>query len=110
PSRPTWSRPTSAPGSGRSTEGLDMSQASAANPAADFNPIAWGQFYLRGGWRSFWPTTVGYTALVGALMLFVVRLNEQTPGAVAGMKTTFTGLQAGLLVLFVSTRVSTAIR
>src|SRR5205085_358542 len=56
------------------------------------------------------PTTPGYTALVGALMLFVVRLNEQTPSAVAGMKTTFTGLQAGLLVLFVSTRVSTAIR
>jgi hypothetical protein len=83
---------------------------SAPSPVADLNPIAWAQFHLRGGWKSFWPTTLGYTALVGAGMLLVVRLSDGTPGALGGLKTAFTGLQAGLLVLFICSRVSTAIR
>jgi hypothetical protein len=77
---------------------------------ADFNPIGWGQFHLRGGWKSFWPMTLGYTVLVGAGLLLVVRLSEGTAGGLFGIKMTFLGLQAGLMVLFVSTRVATAIR
>src|SRR5688572_6341541 len=81
-----------------------------ASPVADFNPIAWGQFHLRGGWKSFWPTTVGYTVVVGAGMLLVVRLSTYTPHALEGLKIAFNGLQAGLMIIFVATRVSTAIR
>ena len=81
-----------------------------ASPAADFNPVAWGQFHLRGGWKGFWPTTLGYAAVVGCLMLLVIRLSDGTPGALVGLKIAFTALQAGLIVIFTSTRVSTAIR
>lgn len=83
---------------------------SISSPVSDFNPLASGQFQLRGGWKSFWSTTIGYTILVGAGLLLVVRLSDGTPGSLFGLKTAFTGLQAGLLVLFVATRVSTAIR
>lgn len=81
-----------------------------SSPVADFNPLAWGQFQLRGGWKSFWSTTIGYSVVVGAGLLLVVRLSDGAPGSLFGLKTAFTGLQAGLLVLFVATRVSTAIR
>ena len=82
----------------------------AASPVADLNPIAWGQFHLRGGWKGFWPTTLGYTAVVGAGMVLIVRLSDPRSGALMSLKTAFTGLQAGLLVIFVATRVSTAVR
>jgi hypothetical protein len=85
-------------------------EAAVAATVSDFNPIAWGQFQLRGGWRSFWATVIGYGAVVGAGMVLVARLSEGTPQALAGLKSTFTGLQAGLMIIFVSTRVSTAIR
>ena len=81
-----------------------------ASPVADLNPIAWGQFHLRGGWKSFWMTTLGYTAVVGAGMLLVVRLSDHRSGSLMGLKAALTALQAGLLVIFTSTRVSTAIR
>ena len=78
----------------------DMS--SIASPVASFNPIAWGQFHLRGGWRSFWTTTLGYTVLVGAGMMLVgCRLSKGTPEALMGLKWAFTGLQAGMLAIFV---------
>lgn len=80
------------------------------SPAADLNPIAWGQFHLRGGWKSFWMTTLGYTAVVGAGMLLVARLSDHRSGSLQGLKMALTALQAGLLVIFSSTRVSTAVR
>lgn len=83
---------------------------STGSPVAALNPIAWGQFHLRGGWKSFWPTTLGYAGVVGAGILLVVRMSDATPGALYGLKTAFIGLQAGLIIIFVSTRVGTAIR
>jgi hypothetical protein len=79
-------------------------------PVADFNPIGWGQFQLRGGWKTFWPTTLGYTVLVGAALMLIVRYSDQTAGAFFGLKAAFLGLQGGLMVIFVSTRVATAVR
>ena len=81
-----------------------------ASPVADLNPIAWGQFHLRGGWKSFWSVTLGYTAVVGAGMLLIVRLSDSRPGSLQGLKTALTALQAGILVIFTGTRVSTAVR
>ena len=81
-----------------------------AAPVADLNPIAWGQFHLRGGWKSFWTTTLGYAVLVGGGMLLVVRLSDGTPGALIGLKFAFTGLQAGMIAIFVCARVATAVR
>jgi hypothetical protein len=82
---------------------------SIPSPVADFNPIGWGQFHLRGGWKSFWPVTLGYTALVGLGLLLMVRLADPN-AALPGLKLVFLGLQGGLMVLFVTTRVATAIR
>ena len=84
--------------------------APSAAGGSEFNPIAWAQFHLRGGWRTFWMTTVGYSAVVAAGMLLIARLSDGTPQPLGGLKTAFTGLQAGLLVVFIATRVSTAIR
>ena len=92
---------------------MTLSQSASAAPVpvvADLNPIAWAQFHLRGGWKSFWSTTIGYTVIVGAGLLLAVRLTDATPGALGAVKTAFTGLQAGLMVIFVSSRVSTAVR
>src|SRR5437763_8752009 len=92
---------------------MTVSESASAAPApvvADLNPIAWAQIHLRGGWKSFWPTLIGYTVIIGAGLLLAVRLTGGTPGALGAIKTAFTGLQAGLLVIFVSSRVSTAVR
>jgi hypothetical protein len=77
---------------------------------SDVNPIAWGQFQLRGGGRNFWTILTGYSAVAGAAMVLLARLSDRNPAMMAGLKTTFTALQASLLILFVCTRVSTAIR
>ena len=85
-------------------------EAATGAGVSDLNPIAWGQFQLRGGSRGFWGTVLGYSALVGAGMLLVGRLAGGTPLSLVGLKMAFTGLQAGLMTLFLCTRVSTAIR
>ena len=74
---------------------------------ADVNALAWGQFHLRGGWPRLWGFAGFYVAAVGALLA----LASLTGNVVAGLlKFALTGVQAGILVLFVGGRVSTAIR
>lgn len=82
----------------------------AGADVGDFNAIAWAQFQLRGGWRTFWSTTLGYTVLVGAGIILLTRLSASSPGAAAGSKLALTALQAGVLVLFSCGRVAAAIR
>jgi hypothetical protein len=86
------------------------SAAVAAAPpslTADVNALAWGQFHLRGGWPRLWGFVGFYLVIAGALIL----LQAVTSGALAGtLKFGMTGLQAGILVLFVGGRVSNAIR
>jgi hypothetical protein len=81
-----------------------------ASSGADVNAIAWGQFQLRGGWKSFWTTTVGYGVVVGAGMLILLRVAAGAPPAVGAIKWSLIAIQAGILVLFACSRISTAVR
>jgi hypothetical protein len=84
--------------------------AAVARPpslTADVNALAWGQFHLRGGWPRLWGFVGFFLVVAGALIL----VQAMTAGALAGtLKFGLTGLQAGVLVLFVGGRVSHAIR
>ena len=87
-------------------------EAPAPAPAlmADVSPIAWAQFQLRGGWKTFWTTLGGFAAVVGAGMFLFLRLSQGTAEQIWALKTSLTALQAALLVLFICTRISGAIR
>lgn len=74
---------------------------------ADVNALAWGQFYLRGGWMRLWGFVAFYTVGVGSLIAVAILSGNATPG---GLKLALTGVQCGILVLFMVARVSTAVR
>src|SRR5687768_4829596 len=90
--------------------GKQEAPAPAPAPMADVSPIAWAQFQLRGGWKTFWTTLGGFAAVVGAGMFLFLRLAPGPPDQIGALRRSVTARQAALLDLCSCTRISGAIR
>jgi hypothetical protein len=75
------------------------------------NAIAWAQFRLRGGWRQSLKVAAGFFILASIGAFFMVRADPIHSGRTLwGWASGMLALNAGILVLYTSSRIGTAVK
>ncbi|HEX2971087.1 MAG TPA: hypothetical protein VHP11_02070 [Tepidisphaeraceae bacterium] len=75
------------------------------------NGVAWAHIQLRGGWKNLLTTAIGYTLLLGTIILFSLRMSPMRSSMIlSGWTSGLLAIQAGILLLFGCGTVTTALR